>query len=176
MKITQRKLHIGAAIAVVLYSVFYTAFVVHGNAAAAFFIVGLWVLSSFNDKTRWLFYAFLIVQAWANWHLTGLLIAIAFVGYCITQNTAYRKAHPDIYNAGIGNWIRNFFLGRQSYPVDFSSNEELAQKRKDEGDEGDDAWRRQLEEERREREQAAMQKQAENAEYNKKLWGGGDSD
>jgi hypothetical protein len=182
MKITHRKLHIGAAIALVLYSVIYTAFVAHGNVAAAFFVIGLWVLSSFSDKTRWVFYAFLLVQAWANWHLTGLLVAIAFVGYCITQNIAYRKTHPDIYNAGIGNWIRNFFFGRQSYPLDspndldFLSNKELEQKRRDEQEEADDAWRRQLEEERRERERAAMQKQAEDAEYNKKLWGGGDSD
>lgn len=98
MKITQKKLHIGAAIALVLYGVIYTAFVVHGNVAAAFFIIGLWVLSSFSDKTRWFFYAFLLVQAWANWHWIGLLAAVVFIVYCIRQSLIYENIEPSPAN------------------------------------------------------------------------------
>ncbi|OYE01149.1 hypothetical protein [Nostoc sp. 'Peltigera membranacea cyanobiont' 232] len=168
MRITQRKLHIGAAIAVVLYSVIYTAFVVHGNVAAAFFIVGLWVLSSFSDQTRWLFYAFLIAQAWANWHLTGLLVAIAFVGYCVTQNIAYRKAYP----ASVNTWRNRTFAGIAPSLSGIPSEAE----RERQAAEADEAWRRQLAEEQREREQEAMEKRRIDAEYTKNLWGGGDSD
>lgn len=98
MKITHRKLHIGVAIAFVLYSVIYTAFVVHGNVATVFFIIGLWVLSSFSDKTRWMFYIFLLVQAWSNWHWIGLLGSTLFIVYCIRQSLIYQKIEPSPAN------------------------------------------------------------------------------
>ena len=167
MKITQRNLHIGAAIALVLYSVIYTAFVVHGNVFVTFFVVGLWALSSFSDQTRWLFYTFLIAQAWSNWHWIGLLVAIALVGYCITQNRAYRKTHPAF---GRG---RITFPGTEPPLVNFPNAKQQEQERRDA--EKDD-WRRQLiEEQRKEREQAAIEKRAEDAEWSKKLRNG-DSD
>ena len=98
MKITQRKLHIGAAVALVLYSVIYTAFVAHGNVVVTFFVVGLWVLSSFSDQTRWVFYIFLIIQSWANWHWIGLLSAVVFIVYCIRQSLIYENIEPSPAN------------------------------------------------------------------------------
>ncbi len=107
MKITRRNLHIGAAVALVVYGVIYNAFAPHGNVVAAFFVIGLWVLSSFSDKTRWVFYTFLIIQAWANWHWIGLLAAIAFVVYFIRQSLIYENIEPSVANI-LGAIVKTF--------------------------------------------------------------------
>ncbi len=107
MKIIRRNLHIGAAVALVVYSVIYNAFAPHGNVVAAFFVIGLWVLSSFSDKTRWIFYIFLIIQAWANWHWIGLLAAIVFVVYFIRQSLIYENIEPSPANI-LGAIVKTF--------------------------------------------------------------------
>jgi hypothetical protein len=107
MKITRRNLHIGAAVALVVYGVIYNAFAPHGNVVAAFFVIGLWVLSSFSDKTRWVFYTFLIIQSWANWHWIGLLAAIVFVVYFIRQSLIYENIEPSLTNI-LGAIVKTF--------------------------------------------------------------------
>lgn len=107
MKITRRNLHIGAAVALVVYGVIYNAFALHGNVGAAFFVIGLWVLSSFSDKTRWFFYTFLIVQAWANWHWIGLLSTIVFVVYFVRQSLIYENIEPSPANI-LGAIVKTF--------------------------------------------------------------------
>ena len=83
-----KKLHIGAAFAIVVLATI--------NAGIPGFVfTGIWMAFSFSEKTRWLFYGMLLVQAWSNWHIIGLVLSAGFIAFCVSRNIAYKKRFPD---------------------------------------------------------------------------------
>lgn len=179
MKITRRNLHIGAAVALVAYSVIYNAFVPNGNVVAAFFVIGLWVLSSFSDKTRWFFYTFLIVQAWANWHWIGLLAAIAFVVYFIRQSLIYENIEPSVANI-LGAIVKTFLKQPLSFLLSGllfmlrnmggGASKSGGESQSDNANQSDDVWSKSADLQRRQHDYLAADPDHTTSDYDYPKW------
>ena len=152
-----RKLHMGAALLIV-------AIATINGGITGFVFAGLWMASSFFEKTRWLFYGMLLVQAWSNWHIIGLLLSAGFIVFCVNRSIAYKKQNPNplaLYREPFRT--REPFQSNADYDLD-----PLEERRRDQAKKDDEYAHTLLMQEEHQREQEVM-KEIAAAEYDAKL-------